>query len=150
MNRTLERKTSKTATTAHGHGVHPALTGRDRGFWRGRWFSFSAALGGAAHVIRTQPNAWIEVTALIVVASAAFYFRVSALEWSVLLMCIFGVLALEAINTAVEAIIDLVSPHYHPLAKIAKDAAAGALVFAVLGSLCVAVAIFGPHILALL
>ena len=149
MNRTLDRKSTK-GGTAHGHGPHPALTGRDRGFWRGRWFSFVAAASGAAHVIRTQPNAWIEVTALLVVAAAAFYFRVSAIEWSVLLMCIFGVLALEAINTAVEAVIDLVSPHYHPLAKIAKDAAAGALVFGVLGSLCVAVAVFGPRLLALL
>jgi diacylglycerol kinase (ATP) len=67
----------------------------------------------------------------------------------VLAICIFGVLSLEAINTSVEAIIDLVSPHYHPLAKIAKDAAAGALVFAVVGSLCVAAAIFGPRIFAL-
>ena len=149
MNRTLDRKTTKAGQAAHGHGPHPGLTGRDRGFWRGRWFSFAAAVSGAAHVIRTQPNAWIEVTALFVVAAAAFYFRVSAMEWSVLLMCIFGVLALEAINTSVEAIIDLVSPHYHPLAKIAKDAAAGALVFAVLGSLCVAVAVFGPRLLAL-
>ena len=159
MSQTLDRKTIKSAQTApaartrrgdHGaHSSHAALTGRSLGFWRGRWFSFAAALSGAAHVIRTQPNAWIEVTALVVVAAAAFFFRVSAIEWSVLLMCIFGVLALEAINTAVEAIIDLVSPHYHPLAKIAKDAAAGALVFAVLGSLCVAVAVFGPRLLSL-
>ena len=66
-----------------------------------------------------------------------------------LAVCIFGILSLEAVNTSVEAIIDLVSPHYHPLAKTAKDAAAGALVFAVLGSLCVAVAVFGPRILSL-
>jgi diacylglycerol kinase (ATP) len=56
---------------------------------------------------------------------------------------------LEAINTSVEASIDLVSPHYHPLAKIAKDTAAGALVFAVLGSLVVATVVFGPRIVAL-
>lgn len=159
MSQTLDRKSIKSAQSApaartrrgehSSHSAHAALTGRSLGFWRGRWFSFAAAFSGAVHVIRTQPNAWIEVTALVVVAAAAFYFRVSAIEWSVLLMCIFGVLALEAINTAVEAIIDLVSPHYHPLAKIAKDAAAGALVFAVLGSLCVAIAVFGPRLLAL-
>ena len=162
MSQTLDRKSVKSAQTTsaarsrrgeHGahsaHSSHAALTGRSLGFWRGRWFSFAAAFSGAAHVIRTQPNAWIEVTALVVVAAAAFFFRVSAIEWSVLLMCIFGVLALEAVNTAVEAIIDLVSPHYHPLAKIAKDAAAGALVFAVLGSLCVGIAVFVPRLLAL-
>ena len=111
-------------------------------------YSFAAAVSGAVHVARTQPNAWIELTALVVVAVAGWYFQVSPIEWAALSICIFGVLALEAINTSVEAIIDLVSPHYHPLAKIAKDAAAGALVFAVLGSLCVAVAIFGPHIVS--
>ena len=149
MSQTLEHKSTKVGQTSHGRVPHATLTGRNLGFWRGRWFSFSAAFIGAVHVIRTQPNAWIELTALVVVAAAATYFHVSAIEWSVLLMCIFGVLALEAVNTSVEAIIDLVSPHYHPLAKIAKDAAAGALVFAVLGSLCVAVAVFGPHILVL-
>ena len=82
-------------------------------------------------------------------AGAGLYFRVSALDWGLLGLTIFLVLALEAVNTAVEATIDLMSPHYHPLAKIAKDAAAGGLVFAVLGSLCMAAAIFGPRLWAL-
>ena len=43
-----------------------ALTGRDRGFWRGRWFSFKAAIAGAVHTVRTQPNAWIELAELFV------------------------------------------------------------------------------------
>lgn len=135
-------------TAAKQHAAHPSLTGRDRGFWQGRWYSFHAAGAGAGHTLRTQPNAWIELTALVVVALAAWYFRVAAVEWAILAVCIFGVLALEAINTAVEAVTDLVSPHYHPLAKTAKDAAAGALVFAVAGSIVVAVAIFGPHVAA--
>lgn len=140
----------KSISTSHHHTAHPGLTGRDLGFWRGRWFSFKAAIIGAGHVIRTQPNAWIESAALVIVAAAAWYFRVAALEWAVLAVCVFGVLSLEAINTSVEAVIDLVSPHYHPLAKIAKDSAAGALVFAVMGSLIVAGAVFVPRILALL
>jgi diacylglycerol kinase len=149
MSQTVSRKRTKPQSVPHPHAPHATLTGRNLGFWRGRLFSFTAALSGAAHVVRTQPNAWIELAALVVVAAAAWYFQVSTIEWAVLAICIFGVLALEAINTSVEAIIDLVSPHYHPLAKIAKDAAAGALVFAVLGSLCVAAALFGPRIAAL-
>jgi len=109
-----------------------------------------AALNGAQHTVRTQPNAWIEVFALIFVAVAALYFRVSALEWGVLAFTIFIVLALECVNTAVEAVVDLVSPTYHPVAAVAKDAAAGGLVFAVLGSLCVGAAIFGPRLWNLL
>jgi len=149
MSQSASSKRAKTTPGARAHVPHAALTGRDLGFWRGRLFSFAAAVSGAAHVVRTQPNAWIELAAMVVVAAAGWYFQVSAVEWAVLAVCIFGVLALEAINTSVEAIIDLVSPHYHPLAKIAKDAAAGALVFAVLGSLCVAAVVFGPRILGL-
>lgn len=129
---------------------HPSLTGRDRGFWRGRWHSLRAALHGAIHTLRTQPNAWIELTAGAVVIAAGIWLRVSALEWAILGVVICGVLALEAVNTAVEAIVDLASPRYHSLARIAKDTAAGALVFAVLGSLWAAAAIFGPRLLVLL
>jgi len=127
-----------------------ALTGRDRGFWRGRWFSVKAAIAGAVHTVRTQPNAWIELAALAVILVAGWWFAIRAIEWALLGLTVFIVLALEAVNTAVEATIDLVSPHYHPLAKIAKDTAAGALIFAVLGSLWVAAAIFGPRLWALL
>ncbi len=126
------------------------LTGRDLGFWRGRWFSVKVAIGGALHTVRTQPNAWIELAALAVILIAGWWFAIHAIEWALLGLIIFLVLALEAVNTAIEATIDLVSPHYHPLAKIAKDTAAGALIFAVLGSLWVAAAIFGPRLWALL
>lgn len=132
------------------HEPDRALTGRDKGFWRGRWFSFRAALSGALHTLRNEPNAWIELAAIGVIGVAGWWFRVSMVEWAILGLTGFLVLALEAINTAVEAVVDLVSPAYHPLAKIAKDAAAGALIFGVLGSLCVAIAIFGPRIWALL
>lgn len=138
----------KPATAVH-RTPSPELTGRDRGFWGGRWYSFKAAIAGALHTVRTQPNAWIELAALVVVATTAWLLQVSAIEWAILALCIFGVLSLEAINTSVEAIVDMVSLHYHPLAKIAKDAAAGALVFAVLGSLCVAAFIIGPRLAAL-
>lgn len=121
-----------------------------KGFLPGRWFSFRAALSGALYTLRTQPNAWIEVAALVVVSIAGWWFAIDAMEWGLLLLTVFVVLAMEAVNTAVEALVDLVSPEYHPLAKIAKDAAAGAMVFAVLGSLAVAAAIFGPRLWALL
>ncbi|MEZ4734278.1 MAG: diacylglycerol kinase family protein [Caldilineaceae bacterium] len=122
------------------------LAGRDRSFLAGRWFSFNAALAGVRHTLATQPNAWIELTAVAVVAVAGWWWQLRPLEWALLALTFSLVLALEAVNTAVEAVVDLVSPHYHPLAKIAKDAAAGALVFAVLGSLGVAGAIFGPRL----
>lgn len=126
-----------------------ALPNPDHGFLRSRWFSFCAALAGVGYVVRHEKNAWIEVTAGFVVLLAGWWFRVSAMEWALLSMAVFGMLALEAMNTAVEAVVDLVSPEFHPLAKRAKDAAAGALVFGMLGSLCIALAVFGPRVWSL-
>ena len=101
-------------------------------------------------MVRTQPNARIELAATVVVITAAGFFRVTPVEWAILATVMFGVLALEAVNTAIEATIDLVSPDHHPLAGIAKDAAAGALIVAVVGSIAVAAAIFCPRLVAFL
>lgn len=119
------------------------------GFFPGRVQSFRAAWSGVAYTVRTQPNAWIELAALALVCAAGWWFGISALEWGLLGLTVAVVLALEAVNTAVEAVVDLVSPQFHPLAKIAKDTAAGAMVFAVLGSVLVAAAIFGPRLWSL-
>lgn len=122
---------------------------RDKRFIVSRWFSFRAALHGARHTLRTQPNAWIELAAVAVVTVAGIAFGIRPLEWAVLALTFGAVLALEAVNTALEAVVDLVSPDHHPLAGLAKDAAAGALIFMVLGSIGVALAVFGPRIMAL-
>ncbi len=122
----------------------------DRNFFTGRWFSFRAAVEGALHTLRSQPNAWIELAAVAVVSAAGAWLHITAAEWALLALTFGLILALEAVNTAVEATIDLVSPGYHPLAKIAKDAAAGALVFAMLASLAIAIAIFGSRLIAFL
>jgi diacylglycerol kinase len=106
-------------------------------------------VAGALYTLRTQSNAWIEVTALAVVVVVSVWLRISAVEWAIISLVIGLVLALEAVNTAIEAVVALVSPDWHPQAKVAKDAAAGALVFAVLSSLGVAAAIFGPRLWAL-
>lgn len=128
------------------------MTDRDRNenHLLGRWASFRAALSGAVFTLKTQPNAWIELTAAVVVIAAGWWLQIERIEWAVIALTLGLVLALEAVNTAIEATIDLISPDCHPLAKIAKDAAAGALVFAVLASIGVAAAIFGPRILALI
>jgi diacylglycerol kinase len=131
------------------HAEQRQLAGRDRSFWASRLFSVQMALAGAAHTLRTQPNAWIELTAVVVVCLAGWWFEVSAVEWAILALTFFLVLALEAVNTAIESIVDLVSPGYHPLAKIAKDTAAGAMIFIVMASILVALAIFAPRLWAL-
>lgn len=114
-----------------------------------RWHSFTCAVRGMVYTVRTQRNTWIELAAAVVVAVVGVWLRIAPLEWAVLGMTVFTILALEAVNSAVEAVVDLASPDYHELARIAKDAAAGAMLFAVIGSLVVAAAIFGPRLWAL-
>jgi diacylglycerol kinase (ATP) len=113
---------------------------------RSRWHSFTCAVHGVIYTVRTQRNAWIEIAAAGVVLAGGLWLRLQAVEWAVLILTVFTILALEAVNSAIEALVDLVSPQYHELARIAKDCASGALLLAVLGSLGVAAAIFGPRL----
>jgi diacylglycerol kinase (ATP) len=117
---------------------------------RNRWHSFASAVRGAAYTIRTQRNTWIELAAAATVVIAGLWLRIEPLAWAVLAVTIATILALEAFNSAIEAVVDLASPDYHEFARTAKDCAAGALIFAVLGSLGVAAAVFGPPIAQLL
>lgn len=117
---------------------------------KNRWHSFLCAVNGAAYTLRTQRNTRIELAATLVVILAGVWLQIQPMEWAVLGLTVCVVLALEALNSAVEAIVDLVSPGYHDLARLAKDCAAGAMLFSVLGSLAVAAAIFGTKLLALL
>jgi diacylglycerol kinase len=83
-----------------------------------------------------------------VVALAAIL-RVSRAEWAILTLLIALVLTLEALNTAIEATVDLVTSDFHPLAKIAKDLAAGAVWLMALASVVIGMIIFLPRLLAL-
>lgn len=138
--KTNVRTTSSRRQTTNNDRWAPA------NYANGRWFSFKAALSGAVYTVRTQPNARIELVAAMVVILLGWWLDISKMEWAILGLTVSLILALEAVNTAVESIVDLVSPEYHPLAKHAKDAAAGAQVFAVAGSLWVALFILVPHL----
>jgi len=72
--------------------------------------------------------------ASVAVLLIALFMRVTAIEFALLALSILFVLCAELLNTAVEAVVDLISPGYHPLAKIAKDTAAGAVLMAAIGA----------------
>ncbi|HEY0605123.1 MAG TPA: diacylglycerol kinase family protein [Herpetosiphonaceae bacterium] len=112
--------------------------------------SFGFAFAGVGAMLRTQRNAQIHTVAMIVVAAAGWFFGVTAGEWIALILATALVLALEALNTALEAVVDLVSPQPHPLAKKAKDVAAGAVLIGAIGAALVGCIIFVPRLLALL
>jgi len=108
--------------------------------------AFGFAFEGIAYTFRTQNNMRIHVVIASLVIVLSFFLRLSSLEWAVILICISLVLVTEMLNTAIEAIVDLISPDLHPLAKAAKDIGAGMVVIfsflsAIIGCIVFVVAI---------
>ncbi|CUS02248.2 putative diacylglycerol kinase [Candidatus Promineifilum breve] len=118
--------------------------GSTAGPLRQRLHSFGYALEGWWHVLRTQPNAWIHATVSVIVFGLAFWLRLSRHEWAILLLTTMLVWMAEFANTALEAVVDMAMPEYHPLAKTAKDVAAAAVLVGALGAVVVGLLILGP------
>ncbi len=97
--------------------------------------ALGCALAGIAHAWRTQRNLRVQVALGIAAAIVCAALHVPAGGFAVLALTIAVVLAFEVMNTALEALVDLASPQIHPLAKVAKDAAAGAVLIAATGAL---------------
>ena len=106
--------------------------------------SFKCAYEGIRYAISTQRNFRFHLSAALIVVIAAWMLRIDAVAWAVLVLTMGGVIVVELINTAVEVMVDLVSPDYHPLAKTVKDLAAGAVLLAAIGSVIVGIIILGP------
>ncbi|MDZ7879336.1 MAG: diacylglycerol kinase family protein [Saprospiraceae bacterium] len=114
--------------------------------FRKRIESFGYAFKGLATLFSSQPNARIHAVALAVAVSFGFYFKIEKTEWLAITLIAALVLSAEAMNTAVEFVVDLVSPDYHPLAGKAKDVAAAAVLLAAFGAIIVGLIIFLPKI----
>ncbi|WP_261664637.1 diacylglycerol kinase [Deinococcus sp. Marseille-Q6407] len=113
-----------------------------------RWRrSAGYAWAGVRQVYRSEPNFRIEVWAAVLALTLTL--ALGAPLPPILLSCAL-VLSLELLNSAVEAAIDLVSPEEHPLAKVAKDAAAGAVYLAAFFAALVGLSVLGPRVWALL
>jgi diacylglycerol kinase (ATP) len=117
---------------------------------RRRAASFGYALQGVAAALRSEVHLQFHAAATVVVIGLGFYFRLSWLEWALVSLAVGLVWSLELLNTAVEAVVNLVSPEYHPLAGRAKDVAAGAVLVGAVAALVVGLLIFGPRVWALL
>ncbi|GCE11788.1 diacylglycerol kinase family protein [Tengunoibacter tsumagoiensis] len=117
--------------------------------WRKFIAGFSYAFSGFWYTVRTQRNMRVHVLAAIVAVGAGIYLHISAIEFALIFIAITGVFITEMINTVLEVCVDLASPTYHPLAKIAKDVAAGAVLVNAILSVIIGLFIFLPHLLAL-
>ena len=109
--------------------------------------SFGYAFEGIWTGIRKERNMKIHCLAVIAVTAAGTFVGLSAAEWCICLLLFALVISLELVNTAVEAVVDLVTEEKKPLAKIAKDTAAGAVLFAAIISAIAGCIIFVPHLL---
>ena len=104
---------------------------------------------GKSFGIRKERNMRIHCLAVILVTAAGTFFGLTAVEWCICLLLFGMVISLELVNTAVEAVVDLVTEEKKPLAKIAKDTAAGAVLFTAVMAVIIGCIIFIPHLLEL-
>lgn len=111
--------------------------------------SFKYAFEGLFYGFKTTRNLKIDLGFAILVVIFGFIFKISLLEWIVVVMCIGLVMSLELVNTAIEEAVNLAMPNIHPVAKISKDVAAGAVLLAAIFSTVVGLIIFIPKIIAL-
>lgn len=114
-----------------------------------RMRSFQNAGRGLAAMLASEPNARIHALAAVVVVAAGLGFGITRSEWLAVVLSIGLVFVAEGLNTALEALCDVVSAQWHPGIARAKDVAAGAVLLAALTALAVATLVFGPRILAL-
>ena len=109
--------------------------------------SFGYAFEGIWAVISKERNMQIQCCAMVLVIAAGLFFKVSLTKWC-LCFILFGlVMALEMVNTAVESVVDLVTEERKPLAKLAKDAAAGAVLIAAIMAAVTGCLIFIPELM---
>lgn len=108
--------------------------------------SFRYAFSGLWYVLRTQRNARIHAAAAALAVGVGAFLHISAVEFAVTFLAISGVFVAEMFNTAIEACVDLASPGWHPLAKTAKDVAAGAVLTSAMLAVLIGLCVFGPHL----
>jgi len=109
--------------------------------------SFTYAGKGIYTLIAEERNARIHCIAIILVTIAGFYFNISKTEWIAIVLCFALVLAAEALNTAIERLVDMVCPEKKPIAGKVKDLAAGAVLICAIAAAIVGTIIFVPYFL---
>jgi diacylglycerol kinase len=112
--------------------------------------SFVYAFNGLHYAVRTQRNARVHLLIAVLAIGMGLWLAISPVEWGLVFVAITGVFIAEMLNTVVEACVDLATQEYHPLAKIAKDVAAGTVLLNAILSIIIGLFVFGPHLLPIL
>lgn len=116
-------------------------------FLRKRILSFYYAFQGVYAFFSSQHNMYIHAVAAFISIFLGFFFQISVTEWGLVILCISIVLAIEMLNSAIEVLVDLVSPNWSAKAKFIKDVSAAAVLMVAIGSSLTGALIFLPYIL---
>ena len=108
--------------------------------------SFKYAFHGIIETMKREQNMVIHIIITVLVVFLGLFFRISKFEWLTLIITIGMVIATEIINTAIEALTDLVSPKQNNLARIAKDCSAGAVLILAITAVIIGLVIFTPYL----
>ena len=108
--------------------------------------SFGYSFEGISHAFKFEPNFRFHLAALILVCLLGWYLRLSQSEWLWIIAVSAVVIMAELFNTAIEVLVDLVSPEIHPKAKIIKDVASAAVLVAAIFAALVGLIIFIPKL----
>jgi diacylglycerol kinase len=126
----------------------------DQPLQKSEWVKFIAgfeyAFKGLWYALRTQRNARIHIIVAILAILLGIALHISAVEFAMVFVAITSVFIAEMFNTVFELCVELTSPDYHPLAKIAKDVAAGAVLLSAMLSVVIGLFVFGPHLWGLI
>ncbi len=108
--------------------------------------SFGYAIEGVKIALKKEPNFRVHLAIAIVVLVVSSFLNLTSFEWFGLLITMAFVLTMELFNTAIEAIVDIVSPDFHEKAKIAKDVSAAAVLLSSIFAIAIGIVVLLPKI----
>lgn len=112
--------------------------------------SFKYSIQGLKYAYKYEQSMLIHVIATVCVICANVFFQVNGMEWLITLIAIGMVLSAELINSAIEAVVDLITLEEHPLAKIAKDCSSAATFVLACMAALIGIVVYVPYILGVL
>lgn len=111
--------------------------------------SFWYAIEGLRYLFSKERNFRLHLLALVGVIAGGFYFDITTAEWVAVSLCVGLVMATEALNTAIELVVDELYPDKNPKAKIIKDVSAAAVLTAALAAFVTGIIIFLPYFISI-
>ncbi|MBS4217113.1 diacylglycerol kinase family protein [Bacillus sp. FJAT-49711] len=111
--------------------------------------AFKYAIQGIVYATKVEKNFQIHITCALIVTVLSIILKINKTEWLFIIISIFGVLALELVNSALERSVDIATKEIKPLAKQAKDLAAAAVLVYAIMSVIIGIVILGPKLMTL-